>query len=176
MCASDDEIRVQVELAVVVVQLADDLVSRGVGEDGMWRAVVERSGAQRQKQAVFKRCESWKDGPRRPDAAGADSTLDSHPGCPLCRALASTQRILQEQAFPSYGVYSPSLGRRWRPCPFWRRPFVFRSYGRYPRWPRPKGCRRWRTTCLRTAAATVWPPMRPSATRRWPNGASGWDS
>jgi hypothetical protein len=56
----DDEIRVEVELLVVVVELADDLVARGIGEDGVGRAVVQGPAAQREKQTVFERREGRK--------------------------------------------------------------------------------------------------------------------
>jgi hypothetical protein len=49
MRTSKDEVRVEVEPSVVVIKLADDLVGRGVSEDRMRGAVVERSSAQGQK-------------------------------------------------------------------------------------------------------------------------------
>jgi hypothetical protein len=51
---------VYLELLEVVIELEANLISRCVGEDWLRRAVVERPAVQRQKQAVFNRCEGWK--------------------------------------------------------------------------------------------------------------------
>jgi hypothetical protein len=64
-CDVEDEILVYLQLLEVVIELADNLISRCVGEDRLRQAVVERPAVQRQKQAVFNRCEGWKRGSHR---------------------------------------------------------------------------------------------------------------
>jgi hypothetical protein len=56
-CDVDDEILVYLELLEVVIELADNLISRCVGEDWLRQAVVQCPAVQRQEQAVFNRCE-----------------------------------------------------------------------------------------------------------------------
>src|SRR5207344_1504851 len=51
----DDRARAEAELAAVVVELPDDLLRHGVGQDGMRRAAVEGPATQRQEQAFLHR-------------------------------------------------------------------------------------------------------------------------
>jgi hypothetical protein len=72
-CDVEDEILVYLQLLEVVIELADNLISRSVGEDRLRQAVVERPAVQRQKQAVFNRCEGWKRGGRKAAVSDPDS-------------------------------------------------------------------------------------------------------